>query len=74
MTNRPTICIVHYTTPELTKAAVLSIRKQGVVMYNADSLSVGHSSLFVVHNLLAEELDGVLLYIFFVSHRLGISG
>ena len=29
MTNRKTICIVHYNTPELTKAAVLSIRKQG---------------------------------------------
>ena len=29
MTNRKTICIVHYNTPELTKAAILSIRKQG---------------------------------------------
>ena len=26
---KKTICIVHYNTPELTKAAVLSIRKQG---------------------------------------------
>ena len=29
MNNRKTICIVHYNTPELTKAAILSIRKQG---------------------------------------------
>ena len=29
MTHRKTICIVHYNTPELTKAAILSIRKQG---------------------------------------------
>ena len=29
MTNRKTICIVHYNTPELTNAAILSIRKQG---------------------------------------------
>ena len=29
MNNRKTICIVHYNTPELTRAAVLSIRKHG---------------------------------------------
>ena len=29
MTHRKTICIVHYNTPELTKAAILSIRKHG---------------------------------------------
>ena len=27
--KQKTVCIVHYNTPELTKAAVLSIRKQG---------------------------------------------
>ena len=29
MSERKTICIVHYNTPELTRAAVLSIRRHG---------------------------------------------